>query len=156
MMQGETKYYDTLGVSPDATDSEIKKAYRKLAMQYHPDKNPDAGDKFKEISHAYETLSDPEAREMYDRYGEDGPGGAGGFGFGGGMSQEEMFAHLFGGFGGPMGGGGPPGMGGMGGRRPAKGEDISHNLNVTLEDLYNGKTTKLSLEKNVVCGLCTG
>ncbi|KAF9293179.1 hypothetical protein BGZ74_011826 [Mortierella antarctica] len=157
MMQGETKYYDTLGVSPDATDAEIKKAYRKLAMQYHPDKNPDAGDKFKEISHAYETLSDPESREMYDRYGEDGPGGAGGFGFGGGMSQEEMFAQLFGGgggggfFGGPMGGG----MGGGPGR-PRKGEDISHNLNVTLEDLYNGKTTKLSLEKNVVCGLCTG
>lgn len=92
---------------------------------------------------------------MYDRYGEDGPGGAGGFGFGGGMSQEEMFAQLFGGggggfFGGPMGGG--PG----GPTRNRKGEDISHNLNVTLEDLYNGKTTKLSLEKNVVCGLCTG
>lgn len=92
---------------------------------------------------------------MYDRYGEDGPG-AGGFGFGGGgMSQEEMFAQLFGGggggfFGGPMGGG--PG----GPTRNRKGEDISHNLNVTLEDLYNGKTTKLSLEKNVVCGLCAG
>ncbi|KAG0215346.1 hypothetical protein BGX28_000086 [Mortierella sp. GBA30] len=155
MMRGETKYYDTLGVSPDATEAEIKKAYRKLAMQYHPDKNPDAGDKFKEISHAYETLSDPESREMYDRYGEDGPGGGGGFGFGGGMSQEEMFAQMFGGgfFGGPMGGDG--GMGG-GRSRTRKGEDISHDLNVTLEDLYNGKTTKLSLEKNVVCSLCSG
>ncbi|KAI1318306.1 hypothetical protein EDD11_006819 [Mortierella claussenii] len=156
-MRGDTKYYDTLGVSPDASDSEIKKAYRKLAMQYHPDKNPDAGDKFKEISHAYETLSDPEAREMYDRYGEDGPGGGGGFGFGGGMSQEEMFAHMFGG-GGFFGGDDLPGAGGPGGRRnrARRGEDISHNLNVTLEDLYNGKTTKLSLEKNVVCGLCHG
>ncbi|KAG0260115.1 hypothetical protein BG011_002134 [Mortierella polycephala] len=152
MMRGETKYYDTLGVSPDASEAEIKKAYRKLAMQYHPDKNPDAGDKFKEISHAYETLSDPESREMYDRYGEDGPGGGGGFGFGGGMSQEEMFAQMFGGgfFGGPTGGEGP------GLSKSRKGEDISHNLNVTLEDLYNGKTTKLSLEKNIICGLCTG
>ncbi|KAF9929266.1 hypothetical protein FBU30_001748 [Linnemannia zychae] len=152
MMRGETKYYDILGVSPDASESEIKKAYRKLAMQYHPDKNPDAGDKFKEISHAYETLSDPESREMYDRYGEDGPSGAGGFGFGG-MSHEEMFAQMFGG---GFGFGGD-GHGGHGGRsRPRRGEDISHNLNVTLEDLYNGKTTKLSLEKNVICGLCSG
>ncbi|KAG9326958.1 hypothetical protein KVV02_001908 [Mortierella alpina] len=154
MMSADTKYYDTLGVSPDASEAEIKKAYRKLAMQYHPDKNPDAGDRFKEISHAYETLSDPESREMYDRYGEDGPGGAGGFGFSGGMSQEEMFAQMFGGgfF------GGMPGEGGPGGprSRTRKGEDINHNLNVTLEDLYNGKTTKLSLEKNVVCGLCSG
>ncbi|KAF9946475.1 hypothetical protein BGZ72_000292 [Mortierella alpina] len=154
MMSADTKYYDTLGVSPDATEAEIKKAYRKLAMQYHPDKNPDAGDRFKEISHAYETLSDPESREMYDRYGEDGPGGAGGFGFGGGMSQEEMFAQMFGGgfFGGMGGEGGPGGPR----SRTRKGEDINHNLNVTLEDLYNGKTTKLSLEKNVVCGLCSG
>lgn len=87
---------------------------------------------------------------MYDRYGEDGPGGGGGFG--GGMSQEEMFAQMFGGgfFGGPAGGEGP------GLSKSRKGEDISHNLNVTLEDLYNGKTTKLSLEKNIICGLCTG
>ncbi|KAG0367718.1 hypothetical protein BGZ54_003396 [Gamsiella multidivaricata] len=118
MMRGDTKYYDTLGVSPDASDADIKKAYRKLAMQYHPDKNPDAGDKFKEISHAYETLSDPESRETYDRYGEDGP--SGGFGFGGGMSQEEMFAQMFGGggfFGMDDGFGGGPG----GSRRPRKG-----------------------------------
>ncbi|KAF9431409.1 hypothetical protein BGZ76_000336 [Entomortierella beljakovae] len=154
-MPAESGYYDTLGVSPDATESEIKKAYRKLAMKYHPDKNPEAGDKFKEISHAYETLSDPESREMYDRYGEDGPGGAGGFGFGGpGMSQEEMFAQMFGG--GFFGGMGDEGHGRPRGSRPRRGEDISHNLNVTLEDLYNGKTTKLSLEKNVICGLCSG
>jgi DnaJ family protein A protein 2 len=91
---------------------------------------------------------------MYDRYGEDGPGGGGGFGFGG-MSQEEMFAQMFGGgggfFGGPMGGEGPGGR-----SRTRRGEDINHNLNVTLEDLYNGKTTKLSLEKNIICGLCHG
>ncbi|KAF9578035.1 hypothetical protein BGW38_006395 [Lunasporangiospora selenospora] len=160
-MRGDTKFYDILGVSPEASESEIKKAYRKLAMQYHPDKNPDAGDKFKEISHAYETLSDPEAREMYDRYGEDGPG-AGGFGFGGGgMTQEEMFEQMFGGAGffggGPMGGMGGMGGGPRGGRnQPRRGEDIAHNLNVTLEDLYNGKTTKMSLEKNVICGPCHG
>ncbi|KAK3823518.1 MAG: hypothetical protein J3Q66DRAFT_332091 [Benniella sp.] len=159
-MRGDTKYYDILGVSPDASESEIKKAYKKLAMKYHPDKNPDAGDKFKEISHAYETLSDPEARDMYDRYGEDGPGSGGGFGFGGGMSQEELFAQMFGG-GGFFGMGDedfphPGGHRHSGRSKPRRGENISHNLNVTLEDLYNGKTTKLSLEKNVICGLCHG
>ncbi|KAG0304480.1 hypothetical protein BGZ98_005472 [Dissophora globulifera] len=126
-----------------------------LAKQYHPDKNPDHGDRFKEISHAYETLSDPESREMYDRYGEDGPGGGGGGFGGGGMTQEEMFAQMFGGgFFGGMEDDGPRG----GGRRsrPRRGEDIMHSLNVSLEDLYNGKTTKLSLEKNVVCTLCHG
>lgn len=111
------------------------------------------------ISHAYETLSDPESREMYDRYGEDGPSGGGGFGFGG-MSQEEMFAQMFGGGGGFFGGMGDDGHshhGPGGGRsRTRRGEDISHNLNVTLEDLYNGKTTRMSLQKNVVCGLCDG
>jgi DnaJ family protein A protein 2 len=94
-------------------------------MMYHPDKNADAGDKFKEISHAYETLSDPEKREAYDRFGDDGPQmGGGGFG----MSPDDLFANLFGG----RGGGFEFGGGGYGGRpsKPRRGEDMVHPLQV--------------------------
>ncbi|KAG1079274.1 hypothetical protein G6F42_023850 [Rhizopus arrhizus] len=101
-MVAESKYYDILGVSPTATEGELKKAYRKLALKYHPDKNPDAGDKFKEISHAYEILSDAEKREIYDQYGEEGLSGQGGGP--GGMNAEDLFSQLFGG--GGMGGSG--------------------------------------------------
>ncbi|KAI7863088.1 hypothetical protein BDF14DRAFT_1847732 [Spinellus fusiger] len=149
-MAVETRYYEALGVSPDAEDNDIKKAYRKLAMKYHPDKNPEGGDRFKEISHAYEVLSDPSRRAQYDRYGEDGPGGGnGGFGE---TNMEDLFANLFsgGGMGGGMGGGfGMP-------HHPARGENMSYPLQVTLEDLYNGKRTKLALEKNVICSNCSG
>ncbi|KAL0084757.1 hypothetical protein F4703DRAFT_1737370 [Phycomyces blakesleeanus] len=154
-MAVEAKYYEILEVEVDAEDHEIKKA-----MKYHPDKNPEEGDRFKEISHAYEILSDPEKRAQYDRYGEDGPGGgAGGFGEGG---LDDLFANLFGGGG---GGGGAHfdfgGMGGMGGGygmppRSRKGESMKYPLQVTLEDLYNGKRTKLALEKNVICSNCSG
>ncbi|KAG1054630.1 hypothetical protein G6F43_003359 [Rhizopus delemar] len=144
----ETRYYDILEVEVTATDNEIKKAYRKLAMKYHPDKNPDEGERFKEISHAYEILSDPDTRATYDQYGEEGPGGGdGGFG----MSADELFANLFGGgFGGGDFYGGPPP------RRPRKGETMKYPLSVRLEDLYMGKHTKLALEKNVICSNCDG
>ncbi|KAI8360838.1 hypothetical protein EDC96DRAFT_512735 [Choanephora cucurbitarum] len=156
----ETRYYDILEVSVDASDNEIKKAYRKLAMKYHPDKNPDEGERFKEISHAYEILSDPDARASYDQFGEDGPGGAGGGGFGG-MSADDLFANLFGGGGGggfDFGGGGDFYYGSGGGmpRRPRKGENMKYPLNVTLEDLYLGKRTKLASSKNVICSNCDG
>ncbi|XP_060066217.1 dnaJ homolog subfamily A member 2-like [Ylistrum balloti] len=150
----ETTLYEVLGVSKTASDGEIKKSYYKLAKEFHPDKNPQAEDKFKEISFAYEVLSNPEKRETYDRFGLQGLKEGGGAGGGPGFS--DMFGDLFGGmFGGPFGGMG--GMGGMGGRRGRrKGEDTLHPLRVTLEDLYNGKTSKLQLSKTVICTKCNG
>ncbi|XP_067007681.1 dnaJ homolog subfamily A member 2 [Anabrus simplex] len=144
----DTKLYDVLGVGRNASDLEIKKAYRKLAKEFHPDKNPEAGDKFKEISFAYEVLSDPKKRSVYDKYGlkgmqevgHDGPT----------FAPDDLFSHLFGG--GLFG----MGMGGMRSRRPHRGEDMIHSLKVTLEDLYNGKTAKLQLSKNVICTVCDG
>ncbi|KAG1138248.1 hypothetical protein G6F37_008210 [Rhizopus arrhizus] len=146
-MVKDTKFYDALGVSPNATESELKKSYRKLALKYHPDKNPEAGDKFKEISHAYEILSDPEKRQLYDQFGEEGLSGGPGMG---GMDAEDLFSQLFGG-----------GFGGGFGRRsgpsgPRRGKDMVHALKVSLEDLYNGKTSKLALQKRVLCKKCEG
>ncbi|CAO3617929.1 unnamed protein product [Cunninghamella blakesleeana] len=148
-MARETKFYDILGVSPDASENELKKAYRKLALKYHPDKNPDAGDKFKEISHAYEILSDNEKRQLYDQYGEEGLNGGPGMG---GMDAEDLFSHLFGGGGGFFGGGGRS----RGPQGPRRGKDMVHHLKVSLEDLYKGKTTKLALQKHILCGKCNG
>jgi DnaJ family protein A protein 2 len=150
-MPKETRLYELLGVGPEASDAEIKKGYYKMAKEFHPDRNPEAGDKFKEISFAYEVLSDSEKRQVYDRHGEERlkEGGGGGPGFG---SAEDLFSSIFGG-----GGGGFFGMGGGGGRRrQRRGEDLVHPLEVTLEDLYNGKSTKLALRKNVICSVCSG
>ncbi|KAJ3236816.1 hypothetical protein HDU78_004423 [Chytriomyces hyalinus] len=148
MPRGDTKLYDALELPPSANETDIKKAYRKLALKYHPDKNPDAGEKFKDISHAYEVLSDPQKKEVYDRYGEEGLEGAGGMG--GGMNPGDLFSQLF--------GGGDP-FGGRGGGRssgPRRGKDMAHALKVSLEDLYKGKTSKLALQKQVLCGPCDG
>ncbi|KAB5525819.1 hypothetical protein PHYPO_G00144590 [Pangasianodon hypophthalmus] len=144
----DTKLYDILGVSPSASENELKKAYRKLAKEYHPDKNPNAGDKFKEISFAYEVLTNPEKKELYDRYGEQGLREGGG----GGPGMDDIFSHIFGG--GLFGFMGGQGRSRNGGRR--RGEDMVHPLKVSLEDLYNGKTTKLQLSKNVLCSTCNG
>ncbi|KAK7114643.1 hypothetical protein V1264_000669 [Littorina saxatilis] len=156
----DTTLYELLNVRKGAADAEIKKSYRKLAKEFHPDKNPAAGEKFKEISFAYEVLSDPEKRQTYDRYGMEGikeGGGGGGFGGfgggGGGFGGAGMFEDLFGGF------FGFPGMGGGGGggrARRRRGEDTFHPLRVGLEDLYNGKTSKLQLSKTVICKKCSG
>ncbi|KAI8821080.1 uncharacterized protein EV422DRAFT_51729 [Fimicolochytrium jonesii] len=148
-MVKETKYYDLLECSPDASEADLKKAYRKLALKFHPDKNPDAGDKFKDISHAYEILSDEHKRKVYDRYGEEGLSGEGG---GPGMSPEDLFSHLFGGGGGFFGGGG----GRQRPQGPLKGKDMAHALKVSLEDLYKGKVSKLALQKQVNCPKCDG
>ncbi|XP_004406369.1 PREDICTED: dnaJ homolog subfamily A member 2-like [Odobenus rosmarus divergens] len=143
----DTKLYDILGVSPGASENELKKAYRKLAKEYHPDKNPNAGDKFKEISFAYEVLSNPEKHELYDRYGEQGLRE----GSGGGGGMDDIFSHIFGG--GLFGFMGNQSRSRNGRRR---GEDMMHPLKVSLEDLDNGKTTKLQLSKNVLCSACSG
>ncbi|EPQ19435.1 DnaJ like protein subfamily A member 2 [Myotis brandtii] len=89
----DMKLYDILGLPPGASKNELKKVYRKLAKEYHPDKNPNAGDKFKEISFAYEVLSNPEKRELYDRYGEQGLWE----GSGGGGGMDDIFSHIVGG-----------------------------------------------------------
>jgi len=142
----ETKYYDILEVKPESTETELKKAYRKLAMKFHPDKNPDAGDKFKEISHAYEILSDPQKRKVYDEGGEQAIKEGGGRGGGGGFSSPmDVFNMMFGG-----------GMGGMGGRQSNKTKPMVHKMGVTLEELYNGKTRKLAATRDILCSACDG
>jgi len=148
-MVKETKFYDVLGVAPTADDNALKKAYRKLAMKYHPDKNPEAGDKFKEISMAYEVLSNPEKRKLYDQAGEQGikEGGSGG---GGGMNPMDIFDMFFGG----GGGGDPFGRGRQ--RGPRRTKNLVHQLSVSLEDMYNGTVRKLALQKNVICDGCEG
>ncbi|XP_020194848.1 chaperone protein dnaJ A6 [Aegilops tauschii subsp. strangulata] len=145
-----TKYYEVLGVSKTATPDELKKAYRKAAIKNHPDKGGDP-EKFKELAQAYDVLNDPEKREIYDQYGEDaikeGMGGSGGADM---HSPFDIFEQLFGGGGGGFGGGSSRG------RRQKRGEDVVHTMKVSLEDLYNGATKKLSLSRNVLCGKCKG
>jgi len=144
-MVKETKYYDLLDVSPDAEEAELKKAYRKKALRLHPDKGGDP-ELFKEVTHAYEVLSDPQNRSIYDSRGEAGLSESGGMG---GMDPQDLFSQLFGG--GGFFGGGPSRSQG-----PRKSKDLVHRVNVTLEELYRGKTTKLALTRNVICGKCNG
>ena len=147
-------YYEVLGVGRDAGADDIKKAYRKLAMQHHPDRNP--GDKqaeqnFKEAAEAYEVLKDDEKRAAYQRYGhaafEQGGPGPGGFDFNFTSSFADVFDDLFGEFMGQRGGGG----GGS-----ARGADLRYNLEITLEDAFNGKRAKVRAPTMVVCGECGG
>uniref|UniRef100_A0A667WIN1 DnaJ homolog subfamily A member 1 n=1 Tax=Myripristis murdjan TaxID=586833 RepID=A0A667WIN1_9TELE len=144
IMVKETGFYDMLGVKPNATPDELKKAYRKLALKYHPDKNPTEGEKFKQISQAYEILSDPKKREVYDRGGEKAikEGGNSGSSSSSFSSPMDIFDMFFGG-GGRM-------------HRERRGKNVVHQLTVSLEDLYNGTTRKLAVQKNAICERCEG
>ncbi|XP_077247002.1 dnaJ protein homolog [Tasmannia lanceolata] len=139
-----TKYYEILCVSKGASQDELKKAYKKAAIKNHPDKGGDS-EKFKELAYAYEVLSDPDKREIYDQYGEDalkeGMGGGGGS-----HNPFDTFESFF--------GGGAFGGGSSRGRRQKQGEDVVHTLKFSLEDLYNGTSKKLSLSRNVLCPKC--
>ena len=164
-------YYEVLEVEKTATVEEIKKAYRKKAIQYHPDKNPGdkvAEEKFKEAAEAYDVLSNPDKRARYDQFGHAGMGGAAGNGgpfggFSGGMSMDDIFSMFGDIFGGHFGGGfgGFSGFGGFGGsaggaRRVNRGSDLRVKVRLTLKEIVNGTTKKLKISKFVVCDQCGG
>lgn len=155
-----------LGVDKSASADEIKKAYRKKAIQYHPDKNPgdkEAEEKFKEAAEAYEVLSNPDKRARYDQFGHEGMSGAGGFGggFGGGqgMSMDDifsMFGDIFGGHGGFGGFSGFGGGGSSQAQRKFRGSDLRVKVKLSLKDIANGTTKKFKLKKYVPCSHCHG
>ena len=172
-MAAKRDYYEVLGVNKNATDEELKKAYRKLAKKYHPDANPDnkkeAEEKFKEVNEAYETLSDPQKRRMYDQFGPDGPQGFGGgsgqgpFGQGGYYSYSssgfngfddfgdlgDIFSSFFGG-----------GFGGRSSSRkqngPRKGADLNLRMEITFEQAYSGVEKEITVTRNETCDNCHG
>ena len=154
-------YYEVLGVDKNASANDIKKAYRKLAIQYHPDKNPDdknAEEKFKEAAEAYSVLSDPDKRARYDQFGHEGLGGAAGGGFNGaGMDMNDifsMFGDIFGGRGGFGGFGGFGG--GSAGPQKFRGSDQRVKVRLNLQEIANGVTKKFKLKKYVKCSHCDG
>ena len=165
-MANKRDYYEVLGVNKNVTDDELKKAYRKLAKKYHPDANPDnkkeAEEKFKEVSEAYENLSDPQKRRMYDQFGHDGPQGFGGNPGGGYYSYStsgfdgfsdfgdfgDIFSSIFG--------------GGFGGRTsrtksgPKKGRDLKYSMNITFEESFLGVEKEISISREEECNTCHG
>ncbi|MEO1067280.1 MAG: molecular chaperone DnaJ [Pseudomonadota bacterium] len=150
-------FYDTLGVNRDADEKALKSAFRKRAMEFHPDRNPGdtaAEAKFKELNEAYETLKDPQKRAAYDRFGHEAfeNGGPGGFGGGGGFSGDfgssvsDIFEEFFGDV-----------MGGRrGGRNTGRGTDLRFNMEVTLEEAFSGKTAEIEVPSSMTCEVCDG
>lgn len=162
-------YYEVLGVGKSATADEIKSAYRKKAIQYHPDKNPgdkEAEEKFKEAAEAYDVLSNPEKRQRYDQFGHAGVGSSaagGGFGGGGGMSMDDIFEQFGDLFGGHFGGFGSfGGFGGFGGGRSRggghvqRGSDLRVKVKLNLKEIANGVEKKIKVKKYVSCKKCHG
>ena len=153
-------YYEVLGVSKSADATEIKKAYRKLALKYHPDKNPgdkEAEEKFKEAAEAYDVLSNEEKRHRYDQFGYAGVGGAGQGGFGGGMSMDDIFSQfgdIFGSFGGFSGFGGFGG--GRSARRVNRGTNLRVKVKMNLQEIATGIEKKIKVKKYVACQHCNG
>ena len=157
-MAQKRDYYEVLGVNKTASEDEIKKAYRKIAIKYHPDRNPgdkQAEEKFKEAAEAYDVLHDPQKRQQYDQFGFDGPmgGGFGGFGAGN-MNMDDIFSM----FGDIFGGHGFGGFGGGGQRRPQqhRGSDLRLKVRLTLEEINKGVTKKFKVRKDIPCAHCHG
>lgn len=161
-------YYEVLGVDKKATDDQIKRAYKKMAIKYHPDRNPgnkEAEEKFKEAAEAYDVLRDPQKRQRYDQFGPDAfsPGANAGGAYGGaGMSMDDifsMFGDIFGGHGG-FGGAGFGGFSGFGGGRPSKpvykGQDQRMRIQLDLNEIVNGVTKKFKLRTDITCEHCKG
>ncbi len=159
-MAEKRDYYEVLGVARNANADEIKKAYRKAAIKYHPDKNPgdkEAEEKFKEAAEAYDVLSNQDKRARYDQFGHAGMSGAAGGGFGGGgfggFSMEDIFSQFGDIFGGHFGG---FGGGARGGTRVSRGSDIRVKVKLTLSEIANGTTKKLKINKTIACDKCGG
>ncbi|HEU4718521.1 MAG TPA: molecular chaperone DnaJ [Bacteroidia bacterium] len=151
-------YYEILGVGKSASPEEIKKAYRQMAIKFHPDKNPgnkEAEEKFKEAAEAYEVLSDADKRAKYDRFGHAGVGSSAAGGSGGFSSMEDIFSQFGDIFGGAFSGGGFGGFGG-GGRRVNRGTNLRIKVKLTLEEIANGVEKKIKVPKYVSCDKCHG
>ena len=150
-------YYEVLGVAKNASEDEIKKAYKKMAIKYHPDRNPgdkEAEEKFKEAAEAYDVLRDPQKRARYDQFGPEGVNGAGGFG-GGGMNMDDIFS-MFGDIFGGRGGFGGFGGGGRARKPQYRGGDLRLKVKLSLQEIATGVTKKFKVKKKVTCSHCHG
>ena len=157
-MAQKRDYYEVLGVDKNATEDQIKKAYRTIAIKYHPDRNPgnkEAEEKFKEAAEAYDVLHDPQKRQQYDQYGFNGPGAQGFGGFGASMNMDDIFSMFGDIFGGRAGFGG---FGGGGSRGPKvhRGSDLRLKVKLSLNEVAHGVTKKFKVRKDITCSHCHG